>query len=211
MKKKAMDVLSYFQSQLSKEEARQLIKEQYYKKGEYLYNPPHKPNEMFQIFEGAIKIGTYSEDGEEVCYDILYKNEVFGNLRYLNGQFFEFAKALTDCRVVSYELSFYKKMIVFDPKVSDWFNKSVIQRWCRMETRLFKICTLSPSERIKAIFKEFDDTIIDARSCKVFIPDLLHKVDISQMTGICRQTVSKLMKSMEAKAKTHRLETDLSK
>ena len=191
-----MDLLDYFQQLLGKEDSGILIREQYVKKGEYIYMPPNKPNEMFQIYSGIVKIGTYTDDGEEVCYDVLYNKEVFGNLRYLNGQFFEFAKALTDCEIICYDLSFYKKMIVHDPVVSDWFNKTTIQRWCKMETRLFKICTLSPLERIKAILNEFDGSIVDPRSRNVKILELLHIVDISQMTGISRQTVSKLLKTL---------------
>ncbi|GAB2633522.1 cyclic nucleotide-binding domain-containing protein [Belliella aquatica] len=192
-----MDILTYFKQQLDKEESEKLIRELYIRKGEYIYMPPNKPTEMFQIISGVVKIGTYTDEGEEVCYDILYNKEVFGNLRYLNGQFFEFAKALTDCKITCYELSFYKKMIVHDPIVSDWFNQSIIKRWCKMETRLFKICTQSPLDRIKALFQEFEGTIIDPRSRKFKVIDLLHIVDIAQMTGISRQTVSKLLKSAE--------------
>ncbi|MCH7402926.1 Crp/Fnr family transcriptional regulator [Belliella kenyensis] len=205
-----MDILSYFQQTLTREEASNLIKEVNFRKGEYVYMPPIKPNEMFQIISGAIKIGTYTEKGEEACYDILFQNEVFGNLRYLNGQFFEFAKALTDCKIICYELSFYKKMIVHDPLISDWFNKTTIQRWCKMETRLYRFCTLPAADRIKALFAEFDHIIVISKSKKVKILDLLHIVDIAQMTGISRQTVSKLLKSFDesSKLKTNKLQHD---
>ncbi|MFN3801753.1 Crp/Fnr family transcriptional regulator [Belliella pelovolcani] len=191
-----MELFPYLQQQLSKDQVNCLIKEKHYKKGEYIYLPPIKPNEMFQIISGVVKIGSYTDHGEEVCYDLLYNKEVFGNLRYLNGQFFEFAKALTDCQIVCYDLSFYKKMIVHDPLVSDWFNKATIQRWCKMETRLFKICTLSPLNRIKALFDEFEGSVKDPKGKCFKILDLLHIVDISQMTGISRQTVSKLLKEL---------------
>jgi CRP/FNR family cyclic AMP-dependent transcriptional regulator len=199
-----MDLLSYFKTKLDPIAYSNLIKEIDYKKGDYIYMPPNKPSEMFQVYSGVIKIGSYTEEGHEVCYDLLFKKEVFGNLRYLNGQFFEFAKALTDCKVISYDLAFYKKMIVHDPEMSDWFNQTTIQRWCRMETRLFKICTLSPIDRIKSLYKEFDEIIEDSKKQQVHVPDLLHIVDISQMTGITRQTVSKLMKSVfETKNKSN--------
>lgn len=209
--KKSMDILTYFQQKLDKQELDKLIREQYVRKGEYIYVPPNKPSEMYQIISGVVKIGTYTENGEEVCYDILYNKEVFGNLRYLNGQFFEFAKALTDCRVICYELSFYKKMIVHDPEISDWFNQTIIKRWCKMETRLFKICTLSPLNRIKALFKEFEGSITDPKSRNIRILDLLHIVDISQMTGVSRQTVSKLLKSLEKNSNYKKLNHSASK
>jgi CRP/FNR family transcriptional regulator, cyclic AMP receptor protein len=194
-----MDVLAYFKEILSVEEYHQLVRIVQVKKGNYLYMPPQKPGEMFLIQQGLVKIGTYTEEGAEVCYDLLYRQEVFGNLRYLNGQFFEFAKALTDCTVACIELGFYKKMIVHDPLVSDWFNRSTIQRWCRMETRLFKICTLSPPKRLEALFREFDGEVEDAKGKKISIPTLLTSVDISQMTGLSRQTVAKLLKEKDVR------------
>lgn len=192
-----MDVLAYFKEVLSSDEYQQLIRSVQVKKGSYVYIPPHKPGEMFLLDKGVVKIGTYTEDGTEVCYDILYRNEVFGNLRYLNGQFFEYAKALTDCSLFCIDLNFYKRMIVHDPTISDWFNRSTIQRWCRMETRLFKICTLSPIGRLRALLGEFEGEVSDAKGTMLPIQSLLTSVDISQMSGLSRQTVSKLLKSIE--------------
>ncbi|UJP65098.1 Crp/Fnr family transcriptional regulator [Mongoliitalea daihaiensis] len=192
-----MDILAYFKEVLSEEEYANLITTKVIKKGAYIYIPPNKPLEMFQVKAGAVKIGTYLEDGTEVSYDILYRNEVFGNLRYLNGQFFEFAKALTDCRIVTIELGFYKKMIVHDPIISDWFNRSTIMRWCRMETRLFKICTMSPISRLQALFQEFSESVVDAKGATVSVNSLLTIVDVSQMSGLSRQTTSKLLKKLE--------------
>jgi CRP-like cAMP-binding protein len=47
---------------------------------------------IYEIVSGAVKLGSYSEHGEEFVHDILHKGDFFGNLRYLNGQFFEFSK-----------------------------------------------------------------------------------------------------------------------
>ncbi|MGY6522556.1 MAG: Crp/Fnr family transcriptional regulator [Mongoliitalea sp.] len=188
-----MDILAYFEKVLGVNGYQQLIKPLTIKKGRYIYMPPTKPADMFQILSGVVKIGTYSEEGQEICYDLLYRKEVFGNLRYLNGQFFEFAKAMTDCEVASIDLAFYKKMIVHDPIISDWFNQTTIQRWCRMETRLYKICTMSPIDRIHAIFQEFTGEVQDMKGKTIKIHSLLSLVDIAQMTGVSRQTVSKLI------------------
>lgn len=192
-----MDLLAYFQQSLSAADFQRIIKTICYKKGSYIYMPPNKPPEMFQVRSGVIKIGSYTEDGQEVCYDLLFRQEVFGNLRYLNGQFFEFSRALTDCKVITIDLAFYKKMIVHDPVISEWFNRTTIQRWCRMESRLLKICTLSPIERIASIKKEFEANIQDSNGRMIQVSELLSIIDIAQMTGISRQTVSKLIKQKE--------------
>lgn len=43
----------------------------YVKKGIILYQPPQRNTPIYEIVQGAIRIGTYSPIGEEVCYDIL--------------------------------------------------------------------------------------------------------------------------------------------
>jgi CRP-like cAMP-binding protein len=58
------------------------------RKNTYIYKPPNE-RFIYEIVSGAVKLGSYSEHGEEFVHDILHK-DFFGNLRYLNGQFFDF-------------------------------------------------------------------------------------------------------------------------
>ncbi|WP_373521131.1 Crp/Fnr family transcriptional regulator [Aquiflexum sp.] len=193
-KKHHMDLRDYILNTLRPEKKHTLVTSKTYPKGSYIYMPPNKPNHMFELEKGVVKLGSYTVEGQEVCYEILFRNEVFGNLRYLNGQFFEFAKTLTACSVIEYDLTFYKYLIVNDPIVSEWFNKMVIERWCRVETRLFKICTKTPKERVNAIFQELDYEAYNLNGKKIYISSLLSIIDIAHLTGLTRQTVSKLLK-----------------
>ncbi len=191
-----MDLRDYIINVINPENSDVLVTQKSYPKGAYIYMPPNKPIEMFQLEKGVVKIGSYTADGEEVCYDFLFKKEFFGNLRYLNGQFFEFAKAVTNCTLIAYDLNYYKHLIVYDPLVSEWFNKMVVERWCRVEARLFKICTLIPLERLIALHDEFDYEFY-LQGQKIYLPLLLSNTDIAHLTGLSRQTVSKLLKSYQ--------------
>lgn len=190
-----MDLFLYLSNGLPDLQFQDKIKKKQFLKGEYLYQPPEMPNEVFEIISGVVKIGSYTVKGEDACYDFLFNREIIGNLRYLDGQFFEFAKAATDLEVITYDLNLYKHYIVHDPVVSEWFNRTVVSRWCRMETRLFKICTLSPKERVINLFQEFDMAITCPNYKQIWIPDLLTDKDIAQLTGLTRQTVSKILRS----------------
>ncbi|WP_164675222.1 Crp/Fnr family transcriptional regulator [Anditalea andensis] len=192
-----MNLRKHIQDVIRPENIDAIVSERFYKKGEYIYMPPAKPNEMFQLELGVIMIGSYSPVGEEVCYDILYQKEIFGNMRYLNGQFSEFAKAATDCKLITYELQFYKWMIVHEPIASEWFNKMAVSRWCRMENRLFKVCTLTPAQRLLELYNELKLEATDAQHKKVDLPSILSDTEIGQLCGLSRQTVSKLLKSYQ--------------
>ncbi|ERM84526.1 hypothetical protein P872_24210 [Rhodonellum psychrophilum GCM71 = DSM 17998] len=192
-----MDLKKYILEEVKPQHSNAVLGVRRFQKGEYIYMPPTKPNEVFQMVSGVVKIGSYTIDGDEVCYDFLFRQEVFGNLSYLNGQFFEFAKAVTDCELTTYDLSFYKKIIVHDHLVSEWFNRMVVSRWCKVETKLFKICTLSPMDRILSLFQEMDQKIEDSNGKFIHLPSLMTDLEISQLTGLTRQTVAKLLKSYQ--------------
>ncbi len=190
-----MDLYNHLRLKLSDIEFQKKVFKKTYQKGEYIYQPPEKPNEVFEIVRGVVKLGSYTLQGEDVCYDYLSNGEVIGNLRYLNGQFFEYAKAVTDLEVIIYDLSLYKYFIVHDPIVSEWFNKMVIARWCRIESRLFKICTLSPVDRVNQLFEDFSKKIPGPNLKYFWIPDLLKDKDIAHLTGLSRQTVAKILRT----------------
>ena len=192
-----MDLETYIYQSLKPDHPESLVSKKKVAKGSYIYMPPNKPLEMYQVRQGVVQIGSYTEEGQEICYDYLFRKEFFGNLRYLNGQFYEFARAATACELLTVDLNYFKFMIVHDPKVSDWFNKTVVERWCRAESRLFKICTLNPAARLESLLKEFDYTVLDSERKPNYIPDLLSNTDIAHLTGLTRQTVSKLLKKLE--------------
>ncbi len=41
-----------------------------FEKGQLLYQPPQRITPIYEIVSGAIRIGTYSPMGMEVCYDV---------------------------------------------------------------------------------------------------------------------------------------------
>jgi DNA-binding MarR family transcriptional regulator len=65
-----------------------------------------------------------------------------------------------------------------------------------MENRLISIYSLNPKERVLNLLYELDKNIFCPGGKKIWIPDLLSEKDISQLTGLTRQTVSKILKSL---------------
>ena len=174
------------------------ISTQVFKKGSYIYTPMQKIRHMYELVEGAVKIGSYSEDGEEVVYDVLHKADFFGNLKYLNGQFYEFSKALVDTKVRLYDLSFFKSIIVYDPKVSDWFNYYLVKRWCIAETKLLKMNSRSIAEKLDFLRDHFSKIVQDTHKNNYVLFGLLTKKDLGDLVGTTRQTVANALKKYES-------------
>ncbi len=162
-------------------------------KGHLIYQPPQRITPIFEILSGAVKIGSYSPEGEEVCYDILRPGDFFGNLQYLNGQFSEFSKTLTATELRVYDVDFFKQLVTNSPKLAGWFFKELVSRWCRAEDRLYAVRSLTPREKVKKILPLFQDQIKDALGKTIQLQKIVTFQDVADLTGLSRQTVSKVM------------------
>lgn len=183
----SFDIYQYLQNNYSIE-CRKYVSVQSYETGTYIYIPVDDPHHIFEILEGGVKLGSYSPEGDEVTYDVVGRPDIFGNFHYLNNKFFEFAKALTPIALRIYELSFFKNLIVHDPLMSEWFNKYVVDRWCRAETRLFHISSGNVNSRISQLEKQLkaiDESNIFQR---------LTQKDIADLIGASRQSVAQNLK-----------------
>lgn len=165
-------------------------------KGTYVYQPGDPQTHIHLIQRGVVKIGSYSPNGERVTYDVLQPDEFFGDLDYLGSgiEFFEFAKAVTCLTVLSIERSFFKHLVVHDPVASEWFNRNVVRRWWKAETRLLHMTRGDIETRLDNLRKEYDKPVRDGENRPHNIFDLLSHQDMADLTGTTRQTVSKKLK-----------------
>ncbi|MDX6747095.1 Crp/Fnr family transcriptional regulator [Polaribacter sp. PL03] len=163
------------------------------KKNSYIYLPPNKENYIYEIIYGAVKLGGYSDNGESFVYEILPHQEFFGNLKYLNGQFQEYAKALVDCKIRVYDLDFFKTIIVTNPIITNWFISYLVKRWCSAELKLKNIKEKQIEERIIALQKHYNLQIEDANGKSHILFNLLTKQDMGDLIGVTRQTVASIL------------------
>lgn len=164
-------------------------------RGEYLYQPTDRLNTLYVVERGALKVGGYSPRGKEVAYDVLTRGELVGNLQYLpDNSFSEFARALTSVRVVQHPLRTFKKLVQQDAHLADAFHQMIIRRWCRAETRLFHIASLTPDQRVVKLLEQYPLPITDADGRAHLMRNLLTQQDIANLCGLTRQTTARILK-----------------
>ena len=76
----------------------------HYKKEDYIYFTDEAANKMYLITEGKVKLGYYTEGGDEIVKAILSKGEVFGEKAVLGEEKRnEFAQSINSktCRLQS--------------------------------------------------------------------------------------------------------------
>jgi len=171
-----------------------LVTESTFGKNDYVYRPATSNNAIYEIVDGAVKLGSYSDCGEEYVYDVLHRCDFFGNLKYLNGQFFEFSKALIGTRIRTYPLSFFKKVIVEHPPIAEWFISYIVKRWCVSEKKLGKIKENDTCKKISFLRSYLDVRVKDAEGSEFLLYDLLTQKDLGDLIGATRQTIAKGLK-----------------
>jgi CRP/FNR family transcriptional regulator, cyclic AMP receptor protein len=168
------------------------------KKGEYLYRPGETQNWIYLINSGAMKIGSYSAQGEEVVYDIIASEEMLGDLDYLHEVvFFEYSKALCVTQLTGFKTSFFKNIIIQEPTIAEWFQQAIVRRWWKAENRLFLMTRGDIDARLHNLQKQLGKVIVDADGKVCSILDMLSLQDWADLTGASRQTIAKKMKMME--------------
>ncbi|PTB96605.1 Crp/Fnr family transcriptional regulator [Marivirga lumbricoides] len=191
-----------------KEKISERISSLFFKKGDYIYKPSEELYTAYELVKGVVKVGSYSKDGNECVYDILKPGDIFGNLHYLDGNFQEFTKCLTDVELRLYDLVFYKRIVIQDYNIAEWFNQYIVRRWCRAETRFFTTISEDILTRIKRLYKEFNYTIKDANGKEVNIFALFSQKDIADLTGSTRQSVAQTFRKIENKQESLKMEMD---
>ncbi|WP_158839041.1 Crp/Fnr family transcriptional regulator [Polaribacter sp. L3A8] len=168
------------------------------KKNGYIYLPSNKDNYIYEVVSGGVKLGGYSDDGDSFIYEVLPSTEFFGNLKYLNGQFQEYAKALVDSKIRLYNLDFFKTLIVTNPIITNWFISYLVKRWCSAELKLKNIKEKQIEEKITALQKQLNIEIIDTKGTPYLLFNVLSKKDMGDLIGVTRQTVASILEKQLA-------------
>lgn len=163
-----------------------------------LYQPPQRVTPIFEVVRGVVKVGSHSSKGEEVTHYVLKPGDFFGNLQYLNVGFAEFAKTLTAVQLRAYNPSFFRTVTTQYPEVSEWFAKKLVGRWYQAEKQLFTVTGLNAQEKVARTLIQYEGIIEDAGGRKLLLRELLTLQDIADLTGMTRQTVSKVVKRIHA-------------
>lgn len=172
------------------------VEEVIVRKNEYVYHTLMKRQSIYEIVEGSVKLGSYSDIGDEFVYDVLYHGDFFGNLQYLNDQFYEFSKTLVDTRIRVYDLSFFKSIVVKEPSIAEWFMAYLVKRWSGAEKKLKKINEKGTSGKISFLKSQFNILVRDVHQKEYVLFDLLTQKDLGDLVGATRQTIASALKKV---------------
>ncbi len=178
-----------------------------FKKGEFVYGPSQHYTYIYEIVSGAVKLGSISFRGLEIVHEIVTPGELFGNLRLLDDHaglfgllqglhkpFSEFSKTLAPTLLRCYEYDFFKRLMINDPNVAEWFYPKIVSRWCKTESLLISIRSMEPRERIRHIYSLYSTRIRTASDKEIPLNTSLSFKDLADLTATTRQLVADTLK-----------------
>jgi len=171
-----------------------------FSKGEYLYLPEDLADRIFFIFEGRVKIGTYSNSGKEITKAILGKGEVFGELALVaETSRRDFAIAMEDTTACVLTRNEMKELMRDHSGLGLFLMKIMGDRMLEMEKRLESLVFKDSRTRIV----EFLYDLAHKRGQRVGYEMLIRKFmthqEIANLTATSRQTVTTVLNELRTK------------
>ncbi|NIJ43912.1 CRP-like cAMP-binding protein [Wenyingzhuangia heitensis] len=166
-------------------------------KGNHVYKAIYRSRKIYEIVRGAVKLGTYSQDGKPFIYEVIGDKDFFGNFEYLqNKQFYEYSKTIIDCKIRVYDIDFIKKAIVEDPILTDWFIRYLVKRWCNAEKKVKMSNEKGTLEKLRYLKTYFDDKVHDYVGDEYTLFDLLTQKDLGDLIGTTRQSIANALEKL---------------
>ena len=172
-----------------------------YKKQDYIYFQQDSSNKIFLIEKGKVKIGYYSENGEEIVKAILTKGEIFGEKAILGeikrDEFAQSIDNLTSICPVSIETmhDLMRDNKTFSFKIYKFIGLKFKKLERRLQLLLFKDAKTRLNEFLDELCKEY------GYNCKKTGDHIIHhpytQKDIASLIGISRPTLNTLLNDLK--------------
>ncbi|SDJ96204.1 cAMP-binding domain of CRP or a regulatory subunit of cAMP-dependent protein kinases [Catalinimonas alkaloidigena] len=173
----------------------------HFQKNQFIYFPDEPSRYIFLIFQGRVKIGSYSEDGRELVKAILGKGEVFGELA-LTGEAYrsDYAMALDDDTVVcQLTIEEMHELMKENQPLSFAIFKLIGFRIRKLERKIEGLVFKDARTRIIDFLQEMASERGQKIGYETLIKTQFTHKDIANLTGTSRQTVTTVLNELKEK------------
>jgi len=160
-------------------------------------------NAVYFVLEGWVKIRTYDLEGREITLTILGPGEVFGEMAALD----EIPRstdviALTDTQVSSLSAQHFVKFLENDAQAGIRLSQLLARRLRQINRRL-QLREATSTARVADILLFLAEYRGKVSRAGIEIPHLPHR-EISSLSGLARETVTRVLSKMESEDLIHR-------
>lgn len=178
---------------LSKQELMDLAKvlvDKHHKKDDPIMFPFNSQKTIYMLKKGAVKIGNYTENGEENLKYVLNAGNIFGEMALADGNANDFAIATEDSIICALSIEMMEDIMMRNKA----FNKSVYKliglRLRKLERKLSSIIFKDSFTRVVDFLKELAQDFGKEKDEYIVVKNFLTNKEIAKLTFTSRQTVN---------------------
>ena len=168
-------------------------------KNEYIYFPNQSADNIYLVADGRVKIGSFTDDGNEVVKGVLSKGDIFGELA-LTGEEkrSDYAQAMDDstsiCTMNIKEL----QMLMLDNKLlSLKIYKIIGLRFRKLERRIESMVFKDARTRVVEFIRDLAEEKGKKVGFEIMVRNHFTHKDIASLTGTSRQTVTTVLNQLK--------------
>ncbi|HEY0730701.1 MAG TPA: Crp/Fnr family transcriptional regulator [Pyrinomonadaceae bacterium] len=167
-------------------------------RGEFIYMPGDRPDHVYILRQGRVKLSVLAESGKEIAIDIIQPGEIFGEFALVDdAPRSNMAQALDDILVWVFAKNDFTHLIASQPKLALSYIRLVGDRRRRMEKKLSDITSKAVSARVCELLHEIATSSADGETGNTdYLVPLTHH-DVASLIGAARQTTTTVLNDLE--------------
>jgi len=168
-----------------------------YSKNDFIYFPDDRPNHIFFVKNGRVKIGSYSDDGKEIIKTVLENGEVFGEQFFLDNERMDnYAQAMEPACLLVVERDEFQKIMEQNNFMALRMAKIFGERLQKLERKFESLIFKDARSRIVDFLKDMANEMGTPVGYETLIMHSLTHLDIARMTATSRQTVTTVLNDL---------------
>ena len=167
-------------------------------RGEFIYMPGDRPDFVYILRQGRVKLSVLSESGKEIAIDIIQPGEIFGEFALVDeSPRSNMAQALDDMLMWVFPTREFTNLLGAQPKLALSYIRLVGDRRRRMEKKLSDITSKAVSARVCELLHELSTSAAEVETAATdYLVPLTHH-DVASLIGAARQTTTTVLNDLE--------------
>lgn len=185
---------------LSKKELMEManmVVDKYYKKEEPIMFPFNSQRTIYMLKKGSVKIGNYTDNGEENLKYMLNAGNIFGEMALADGNANDFAVAVEDCIVCTMSIDMMQEMMMKNKAFSVAIYKLIGFRLRKLERKLSSVIFKDSATRIMDFLREWAQDFGKEKDGQLVLKNFLTHKDIAKLTFTSRRTVNSVFNKLK--------------
>lgn len=185
---------------LSKREAQEMAERMThirYKKDDPIMFPFNSTKTIYMLKEGVVKIGNYTETGEENLKYLLKGGSVFGEMALCDGNATDFAVAVEDVLVCTIRVEELQAVMAKNKGFNTAVYKLIGFRLRKLENKIAGLIGKDSKSRIIDFLRNFAQDFGKKEGEEWVVKNLLTNREIAKLTFTSRQTVNSTLNKLK--------------